>query len=113
MLERALLADCRRCDCQAEGAGRRQRRCCRCHHHDEGPADAIVASFKVAARAYWMTLSDSAGAKPYAAGQAVLNGLATGVQPLAATNHWAVEAGITATAGTEPPCYQPFAAYAP
>jgi hypothetical protein len=76
-------------------------------------ADAKVASFKAAARTYWMTLADNAGSKPYAAGQAVLNNSVTGVQTLAATKGWTVEAGTTATAGTEPPCYQPYQAYAP
>jgi hypothetical protein len=76
-------------------------------------ADAKIASFKAAARSYWMTLSDSAGAKPYAAGQAVLNASITNVQALATAKHWVVPAGTTATAGTEPPCYQAFAAYSP
>lgn len=76
-------------------------------------ADAKVASFKAAARSYWMTLSDSASSKPYAAGQAVLNGVITGVQTLAGTKGWTVDAGTTATSGTEPPCYQPWTAYTP
>jgi hypothetical protein len=76
-------------------------------------ADAKIASFKAAARTYWFTLSDSASAKPYAAGQAVLNGAVGGVQLLAAANSWTVEAGTTATSGTEPPCYQAYAAYTP
>lgn len=76
-------------------------------------ADAKVTSFKAAARSYWMTLSDSAGSRPFAAGQAVLNTSITHVQTLAASKSWVVPAGTTATSGTEPPCYQPFAAYTP
>ena len=76
-------------------------------------ADSTIASFKTAARNYWFTLADNASSRPYAAGQAVLNGAVTNVQALAATKSWTVEAGTTATSGTEPPCYQAFAAYTP
>lgn len=76
-------------------------------------ADAKITSFKAAARAYWFTLADNASSRPYAAGQAVLNTSITNVQALAAGNGWTVPGGVTATAGTEPPCYQPYTAYAP
>ena len=55
-------------------------------------ADAKITSFKAASRTYWMKLSDSASARPYAAGQAVLNTAVTGVQTLATAKGWTVEA---------------------
>jgi hypothetical protein len=76
-------------------------------------ADAKITSFKAAARTYWMKLSDSASSRPYAAGQAVLNTAVTGVQTLATAKGWTVEAGTTATSGTEPPCYEAWDAYTP
>jgi len=71
-------------------------------------ADGKMASFRNAAKTYWGTLGDAKGDRPYAAGQAVLNGEVTKVQQLAATKGWNVKAGTTKTSGTEPPCYKPF-----
>ena len=76
-------------------------------------ADAKVTSFKAAARTYWMKLPDNASSKPFAAGQAVLNTAVTGVQTLATAKGWKVEAGVTATSGTEPPCFKAWDAYTP
>jgi hypothetical protein len=76
-------------------------------------ADAKITSFKAAARTYWMKLADNASSRPFAAGQAVLNTAVTSVQTLATAKSWTVEAGTTATSGTEPPCYEAFDAYTP
>ncbi len=76
-------------------------------------ADAKITSFKAAARSYWMKLADNASSRPFAAGQAVLNTAVTGVQTVAAAKGWTVEAGTTATSGTEPPCYEGYDAYTP
>jgi hypothetical protein len=70
-------------------------------------ADAKVQAFSAKARQYWFTLSDSAGARPYAAGQRVLNDAVRSVQGLAASKSWAVPQG-TDDPSPEPPCYQPW-----
>jgi hypothetical protein len=74
-----------------------------------GPAgaDAKVAAFATKAHAYWMTLSDSAGGRPYAAGQRVLNKAVHHVQVLARRNDWTVEHSADFPSA-EPPCYQPW-----
>jgi hypothetical protein len=77
-----------------------------------GGADAKVAALSAIARAYWFTLSDGAAARPYAAGQLVLNGAIRNVQGLAAGKGWAVPAG-TDSPDPEPPCYQPWLPFAP
>jgi len=71
-------------------------------------ADAKVQAFSAKAHQYWFTLSDSAGARPYAAGQRVLNGAVRQVQDLAGSQGWVVPQG-TEDPDPEPPCYQPFA----
>jgi hypothetical protein len=76
-------------------------------------ADAKVATFKAAARTYWMKLPDNASSRPFAAGQLILNALVAGVQVLAAAQSWTVEAGTTATSGTEPPCFLAWDPYTP
>ena len=62
-----------------------------------GPAgaDAKLSAFQGIARAYWMTLADNAGARPYAAGQRELNHAVTYVQALADAKHWVVPRGVT------------------
>jgi hypothetical protein len=79
-----------------------------------GPAgaDAKVVAFQAITRRYWMSLSDSAGGRPYAAGQRVLNRAVRHVQDLARSKGWAVPAGTT-DPNTEPPCYQPWLPYTP
>ncbi|WP_181176801.1 hypothetical protein [Mesorhizobium sp. B1-1-9] len=70
-------------------------------------ADAKVKAFSDKAHQYWFTLSDSAGARPYAAGQRVLNEAVRSVQDLAGGKGWTVPQG-TDDPSPEPPCYQPW-----
>lgn len=75
-------------------------------------ADAIMASFKKAARDYWFLLSDAASSRPYAAGQLALNPAIQSVQTLAASKSWTVEAGVD-TPSAANPCYEAYPAYTP
>jgi hypothetical protein len=70
-------------------------------------ADSKIKAFHDAARAYWFMLSDSAGGRPYAAGQRVLNQAVRHVQDLAQGKGWAVPGG-TDDPDPEPPCYLPY-----
>jgi hypothetical protein len=69
-------------------------------------------AFQTVCKDYWSTLSDSAGSRPYAAGQLVLNSAIQSVQNLAAskTPPWAVPSGVD-TPSTANPCYQPWINY--
>lgn len=75
-------------------------------------ADAKVQAFQNIAHQYWFTLSDSAGARPYAAGQRVLNNAVRYVQDLARSKGWTVAQGID-NPSPEPPCYQPYPPFTP
>jgi hypothetical protein len=70
-------------------------------------ADSKIKTFHDAAYAYWFTLSDSAGGRPYAAGQLVLNQAVRHVQDLAKGKGWVVPGG-TSDPNPEPPCYLPY-----
>ena len=72
-----------------------------------GGADAKIQAFHDIAHRYWFTLSDSAGGRPYAAGQRVLNKAVSFTQDLASSKGWVVPQG-TDDPNTEPPCYQPW-----
>ena len=72
-----------------------------------GGADAKIQAFHDIAHRYWFTLSDSAGGRPYAAGQRVLNKAVSFTQDLASSKGWVVPQG-TEDPNTEPPCYQPW-----
>jgi len=75
-------------------------------------ANLKMRRFKRAARAYWFLLSDSAGSRPYAAGQDALNIAVVYVQALAGMNGWSVDTGLV-WPSTEPPCYEPFTPFVP
>jgi hypothetical protein len=75
-------------------------------------ADAKITALSAIARAYWFTLSDAAASRPYAAGQQTLNNAVRNVQGLAASKGWVVPQG-TESPDPEPPCYQPWLAFAP
>ncbi len=75
-------------------------------------ADAKIAAHNAVCRTYWFTLGDSAGDRPYAAGQLSLNAAIISVQNLAAANGWVVPQGVD-TPSTADPCYQPWTAYDP
>jgi len=70
-------------------------------------ADTQVADFRNKAKTYWDSLPDNAGARPYAAGQLVLNQAIQRVQQLAATKGWTVPQGVD-TPNPEPPCFKAF-----
>jgi hypothetical protein len=70
-------------------------------------ADSKIKAFHDAAHAYWFILSDGASARPYAAGQRVLNQAVRHVQDLAQGKNWVVAQG-TDDPSPEPPCYQPY-----
>jgi hypothetical protein len=69
-------------------------------------ADGIMAAFQNVSRAYWMTLADNAGSRPYAAGQLALNPSIIAVQNLAAANRWTVPQGTNSPSAAVP-CYLP------
>jgi hypothetical protein len=73
-------------------------------------ADAIVKSFYDVAQAYWFTLSDQPGSRPYAAGQLTLNSAIEFVQDLASSRGWNVPQGINKPS-LDDPCYQPWLPY--
>lgn len=75
-------------------------------------ADAKLQSFRDISHQYWFTLSDSAGSRPYAAGQLELNNAITHVQSLANRQGWTVPSG-TDSPNPDPPCYQPWLPYNP
>lgn len=75
-------------------------------------ADTKIVDFKDVCRRYWMTLGDSAGDRPYAAGQNTLNTAVQSVQDLATIKGWVVEQGVV-TPSVSTPCYQPWLTYNP
>lgn len=75
-------------------------------------ADTLVDGFKAKSRAYWMTLGDEPGDRPYAAGQLTLNTAIKSVQTLADTKKWTVPQGVD-TPSMADPTYQPWLPYNP
>ena len=75
-------------------------------------ADAKMTAFRKKAFDYWFTLPDNASSRPYAAGQASLNGSVTAVQALATAKGWTVEAGTT-DASDATPCFKEYLEYNP
>jgi hypothetical protein len=78
----------------------------------ETAADKIVKKFKDVSWAYWFTLGDGAGDRPYAAGQLKLNEAIEYVQEIAEWLDWTVEEGVN-TPNTANPCYQPWKPFNP
>lgn len=79
-----------------------------------GGADAKIAAYKQICRAYWFTLGDDPGDRPYRAGGVVLNAHIASVRAygVAQTPPWVLPGG-TNPAPAADYCYQPWLPYAP
>ncbi len=71
-------------------------------------ANSRFTSFVNTAGSYFISLPDSPGSRPYAAGQLVLNGNITAIVALATTNGWTGIPGVAATPNASNPCHLSF-----